>query len=142
MKTINMPGFGAEASLYNGKYRGTRKYQQEAPGKQRGDLERTAVIPQLGGPGSGSPAQCLDDCADKHRTWTTKQCKAYCRDHPGTPLGYGPYCSPNPPGGCDIEFYACCVATGPLGCVAICAPGRDNCFQASIDECDRARRGT
>jgi hypothetical protein len=142
MNTINMPGFAAEASLYDGRYHDTRRYRQEAFEEQPGDLQSMVIIPQIGGEGYEGPGNCFSDCMDKHPDWGGKRCGYYCREHVGTQGcgGYGPYCSPTPPDRCDWEFGGCCTATGPIGCATVCSDGLDGCLAWSRDECLDARR--
>ena len=59
MNTINMPGVTAETSLYktSGRYRSFG---------QRGELQRTVLVPQLGGPGFVGFQNCVSDCRDEN----------------------------------------------------------------------------
>jgi hypothetical protein len=80
---MRIPGFSAEASL--GERSSSRGYGRKAPGGQRGNLQRTVLVPQLGGSGFQGKAGCLIGCADKHPHWTSAQCAAICRDPGGVP---------------------------------------------------------
>jgi hypothetical protein len=88
MKSINMPGFTAEASLYISKVCYARSFQQQGLGGQQGELHRAVLIPQLGGPGFKGYRVCVDDCREEHPDWTTARCEARCRDPGiGGPIG-------------------------------------------------------
>ena len=101
MSTGSIPGFAAEASLYQGRYRDARTRYGQPAFRQRGELQKT-VFPQAGGPGWEGWANCIIDCRDLHPTWTLARCRASCRDPGGTPGsgGYGPYCVRTPPDRC------------------------------------------
>jgi hypothetical protein len=140
MNTKNMPGFTAEASLYNGKARYTGRYRQEALGEQRGELQRTVVIPQVRGPDAPNPGDCFSDCRDTHPDWTAARCRASCRDPVGTipvgsRVGYGPFCEDSPPDECNIGFVACCLASDPFTCAFICSDYKEVCLEDSRREC-------
>jgi hypothetical protein len=112
MNTRNMPGFTAEASLYNGKARYTGKYQKEALGEQRGELQRPLFIPQLAGPDAPGWYGCVWDCRDENPSWTKVECERSCRDPGGAG---GPPSPPRDPVNCALSFrgidfwYAACV---------------------------------
>jgi hypothetical protein len=133
---MNLPAFTASASLYrtSNRYRSLR---------QGGEVQRTAVNPQLGGPGFEGLANCLNDCADEHPDWTAARCRAICRDPGGTSpggyrAGYGPSCEDNPPNSC-YAFYANC-ALGPWACY-IAGSFVEGCLEDSRQECRIARHG-
>lgn len=73
MNTMNTPGFTAALSLGPT----GRRYSTHA---NRGDGQRTVLVPQLGGKGYKGFAGCQMDCADQHPTWTAAQCAKICRD--------------------------------------------------------------
>jgi hypothetical protein len=75
---MNLPAFTAQASLY----RTSTIYRSLG---QWGEPQRTVLIPQLRGPGAGSLADCLNDCADAHPDWTAARCRLSCRDPGGIP---------------------------------------------------------
>lgn len=112
MNTINMPGFSAEASFYNGKAHYTRSYRQEAHEEQRGELQRTVVIPQLPQKNAPGPGACLVDCIDQHPDWTAARCGAGCR----VGGSGGPDSPPRDATDCALSFggiqfwYAACIA--------------------------------
>jgi hypothetical protein len=87
MNTMNMPGFTAEASLYNVKGYYTGRYRQEALGGQRGEPQRTVVIPQLPRDevGRGGFGLCINDCVELHPDWPAGRCITACRDPGGIP---------------------------------------------------------
>jgi len=110
---MKLPEFTAQASLY----RTSNRYR--SPG-QRGEPQRTVVIPQLGGPGFEGLQNCINDCVDRllyyhpelKRAEALKQCRAECHDPVGTPGSGGGH--PRDPA---IEAlctgqYAGCVAAG------------------------------
>ncbi len=145
MYTINMPGFAAEASLYIGKYRSTRRYTQEALREQRGELQRTAVIPQLPNKDAPGKAGCIIDCVDSGGTFAHCS-KVVCRDPGGTHGSgdaYGPSCDNNPPGECLALFLGCCAGFGfeLFGCAAVCTSIQNACLDNSRRECNIARHG-
>jgi hypothetical protein len=81
---MKLPEFTAQASLY----RTSNCYR--SPG-QRGESQRTVVMPQLGGPGFGGLQNCINDCVDQllyyhpelKQVDALKQCRASCRDPGG-----------------------------------------------------------
>ena len=122
MNTNTMPGFTAVASLYNGKAGTTGRYRQEANGEQRGELQRTVVIPQVAGPGAPGFATCVSDCADQHPKWTRARCKAACSDPGSTPGSGGGRPPDSAVSALCLGNYFICEATGgdaKLG--ALCA---------------------
>jgi hypothetical protein len=71
---MKIPEFTAEASLH----RTSNNYRSAA--LYRASPKRTAVIPQLGGPGFKGFAGCQNDCLDQHPELTRDQCARRCRD--------------------------------------------------------------
>jgi hypothetical protein len=125
MKTINMPGFSADASLSDGQYRRAAR-RQEAMGERRGEPQGTVVVPQLGGPGFKGLAGCLMDCQDSHPTWTAARCRAACH---ASEVGAGggtldPTNRALSVGGCWTWWAACKV--NPFG--FFCDTVRDRCL--------------
>jgi hypothetical protein len=131
---MSIPEFTAQASLY----RTSNHYRSLG---QRGEPQRTIVIPQLGGPGFEGKANCIMDCVDNGGT--AKQCEKRCRDPGGTSpggsgVGYGPSCADSPPASC-YAFYANCIL-GPWACY-IAGGLVEVCLQNSRQECLISRHG-
>ena len=79
MNTMNLPGFTADASLYNGKARYIVNYRQEVAGGQPGEPHRAFVIPQRSFGDAPGKQGCIADCIDSGRTLF--DCKTnVCRD--------------------------------------------------------------
>lgn len=70
---MNLPEFTAQASLY----RTSNRYRSLG---QRGEPQRTVVMPQLGGKNFKGFRGCVMDCLDQHPYWTSAQCERSCRD--------------------------------------------------------------
>jgi len=118
MKTKNIPGFTAEASLYRTSNRHRRLTFDRAPIK-------SILIPQRHPDDPNPHATCISDCRDLHPDWPARACGDYCRD-PGAP----PPPPPDPTNrdlsiaGCWSFWAACKVNPFAFGCDAI----RDKCL--------------
>lgn len=146
---MNIPEFTAQASLY----RTSNSYRSLA--FDRASLQRTVLVPQLGGPGFEGYGNCISDCIDTKQYYNPKltyeeagqACAGACRDpggtSPGPRVGYGPSCGNSPPDSCANKRAVCCAFTPgfPFTCAGICEVYYDICLEDSRRECLIARHG-
>lgn len=130
---MNMPEFTAQASLY----RSNNRYCSFG---QQGELQKTAVIPQLPNKNAPGKVGCVMDCRDQHPDWSAAKCAARCRDPGGIKgSGSGPTRPADANAVCWAGYFACsavglaafrpdlwasCLFGGPCSCEEV----RDNCF--------------
>ena len=113
---MNIPEFTAQASLY----RTSNSYRSLA--FDRASLQRTVLVPQIGGPDFEGYWNCVNDCRDKHPNLTPKDaaklCVRSCRDPGGTSPGSGSVYGYHPG---QSTQYRC------NKCLQTCAYDQSNC---------------
>ena len=135
---MKLPGFTAEASLYDGG-KHYRSVTTQSYSSQWCELQRSLAIPQRGGPGFEGMSNCISDCRDLHPHWTAEQCRRRCLDPGGIPgsgggrrpadadavcwAGYG-VCKAVGFAVFRPDLWASCLFGGPCSCEDL----RDDCL--------------